>query len=93
MAFQNAWISDRTLCYLASGRPVVVQDTGPSALLPNGLGMFRFRNQGEAAEALATAAAEYAKHSRAARELAEACFDARAVLPPLLDAALQGAGR
>ena len=92
MAFQNAWISDRTLCYLASGRPVVVQDTGPSALLPNGLGMFRFRSQDEAAEALACAAAEYPKHSRAARELAEA-FDARAVLPPLLDAALHGAGR
>jgi hypothetical protein len=93
MAFQNAWVSDRTLCYLASGRPVVVQDTGPSAWLPNGLGMFRFRSLDEAAEALASAAAEYPKHCRAARELAEACFDARAVLPPLLDAALHGARR
>jgi hypothetical protein len=90
MAFQNAWISDRTLCYLASAKPVVVQDTGPSATLPNGLGIFRFRSLGEAAEALASVDANYAKHSRAARELAEAYFDARAVLPPLLDAALRG---
>ena len=88
MAFQNAWISDRTLCYLASGRPAVVQDTGPSAFLPNGLGLFRFRSLEQAAEALATVAAEYEKQSRAAREIAEAYFDARLVLPPLLDAAL-----
>ncbi len=88
MAFQNAWISDRTLCYLASGKPVVVQDTGPSAFLPNGLGMFRFRSLDEAAEALATVAADYEKQCRAAREIAEAYFDARVVLPPLLDAAL-----
>src|SRR5439155_16005079 len=39
---QTAWVSDRTVCYLASGKPVVVQDTGPSAFLPNGAGMFRF---------------------------------------------------
>jgi len=88
MAFQNAWISDRTLCYLASGKPVVVQDTGPSAFLPHGLGMFRFRSLEQAAEALATVAADYEKQSRAAREIAEAYFDARVVLPPLLDAAL-----
>src|SRR5262245_4950025 len=88
MAFQNAWISDRTLCYLASGRPAVVQDTGPSVFLPNGLGLFRFRSLEQAAEALATVAAEYEKQSRAAREIAEAYFDARLVLPPLLDAAL-----
>jgi glycosyltransferase involved in cell wall biosynthesis len=88
MAFQNAWISDRTLCYLASGRPVVVQDTGPSAYLPHGLGMFRFRSLEEAADALAAVDADYAKHCRAAREIAEACFDARAVLPRLLETAL-----
>jgi hypothetical protein len=87
MAFQNAWISDRTLCYLASGRPVVVQDTGPSNYLPNGPGMMRFRTLDEATAALASVTADYARHCRAARELAEACFDARVVLPRLLDAA------
>jgi HupE/UreJ protein len=43
MKWQNAWVGDRTLCYLASGRPLVVQDTGPSAILPKGLGMFASR--------------------------------------------------
>lgn len=38
----NAWVSDRTLCHPASGKPVVVQDTGPSEFLPNGEGIFRF---------------------------------------------------
>jgi glycosyltransferase involved in cell wall biosynthesis len=88
MAFQNAWISDRTLCYLASGKPVVLQDTGPSATLPNGLGMFRFRSLEEAALAFETIGADYPKHCRAAREIAEAYFDSRAVLARLLDAAL-----
>jgi len=88
MAFQNAWISDRTLCYLASGKPVVVQDTGPSAYLPHGLGMFRFRSQDDAAAALEAIDADYPKQCRAAREIAEAYFDARKVLPGLLDAAL-----
>lgn len=46
--FQNAWISDRTLCYLASGKPVVVQDTGPSRYLPDGEGMFRFSTSEQA---------------------------------------------
>ncbi|PYQ79677.1 MAG: hypothetical protein DMG01_08180 [Acidobacteria bacterium] len=51
--FQNAWISDRTLCYLASGKPVVVQNTGPSSFLPDGEGMFRFSTAAEAADAFA----------------------------------------
>jgi hypothetical protein len=88
MAFQNAWISDRTLCYLASGKPVVVQDTGPSSYLPHDLGIFRFRSPEQAADALAAVDADYAKHARAAREIAEACFDARAVLPRVLETAL-----
>lgn len=90
VAFQNAWISDRTLCYLASGRPVVVQDTGPSDYLPSGLGMFRFRDLDEAAAALETIASDYRKHCRTAREIAVAYFDARIVLSDLLDATLGG---
>jgi hypothetical protein len=78
MMFLNAWISDRTLCYLATGRPAVVEDTGPSRVLPNGLGLFRFSTVDEAAAALDEIVAEYPKHSRAARELAE-FFDARRV--------------
>jgi glycosyltransferase involved in cell wall biosynthesis len=89
MMFQNAWVSDRTLCYLASGRPVVVQDTGPSAFLPNGEGMFRFSTIGEAVEALAAINADYARHRRAARELAESYFDARRICERLLNLTLR----
>jgi hypothetical protein len=89
MKFQNAWISDRTLCYLASGKPVVVQNTGPSSFLPNGEGMFRFSTLKEASDALATINAAYERHCRAAREVAEAYFDAKQVLERILDFALQ----
>jgi hypothetical protein len=78
MRFQNAWVSDRTLCYLASGRPAVVQDTGPSSILPNGRGFFRFSTLEEAAAALDEIASAYKRHALAARELAE-LFDARRV--------------
>jgi hypothetical protein len=46
---QNAWVSDRTLCYLASGKPAVVQHTGPSRFLPDAAGLFGFRDVPEAA--------------------------------------------
>jgi hypothetical protein len=88
MKFQNAWISDRTLCYLASGKPVVVQNTGPSAFLPNGEGMFRFATLEEAADALATINRDYERHCRAARAMAEAYFDAKQVLRAILNVAL-----
>jgi hypothetical protein len=91
--FQNAWVSDRTLCYLASGKPVVVQHTGPSAFLPNGQGMFRFSSVEEAAEALRAIDAHYERHCRAARALAEALFDARTVLSEILNVAAMTAGR
>src|SRR5437762_2931038 len=88
MEFQNAWISDRTLCYLASGKPVVVQHTGPSSYLPHGEGMFRFTSLPEAVEALESIASDYARHCRAARDIAETHFDARRVLDTALNAAL-----
>ena len=88
MAFQNAWVSDRTLCYLASGKPAVVQHTGPSRYLPNGEGLFRFHTVEEAAQALDSMNADYERHCRAARALAEAHFDARKVTARILEAAL-----
>src|SRR5436309_6903582 len=88
MRFQNAWISDRTLCYLASGKPAVVQNTGPSSFLPNGEGLFRFATVEEAAAALAAVNANYERHSRAARQLAETYFDAKHVLGRMLSCAL-----
>jgi hypothetical protein len=85
---QNAWISDRTLCYISSGKPVVVQHTGPSAVLPHGEGMFRFTSLHEAAEAFATINADYERHCRAARDLAETHFDASKIMEQLLNATL-----
>ena len=84
MKFQNGWVSDRTLCYMASGKPVVVQDTGPSSILPNGLGMFRFSSMEQAAEALQAVNTDYARHCRAARELTEAYFDAKTIARRIL---------
>ena len=89
MKFQNAWISDRTLCYLASGKPAVVQSTGPSSFLANGEGMFRFATLREAAAALEAVNADYERHSRAARQIAETHFDAKQILGRLLSYALQ----
>ncbi len=88
MKLQNAWISDRTLCYLASGKPVVVQNTGPSSFLPNGEGMFRFSTMEEAVDALATINRDYEPHCRAARAIAEAYFDAKRVMRAILNIAL-----
>jgi hypothetical protein len=88
MEFQNAWISDRTLCYLASGKPAVVQHTGPSAYLPNGEGLFRFMTLEEAIGALEAVNADYQRHCRAAREIAEAYFDAEQVVARILNETL-----
>lgn len=84
---QNAWISDRTLCYLASGKPAIVQDTGPSRFLPREAGLFRFRDIAEAARHLEHAVTDYEQQCRLARELAEEHFDARKVVRHLLELA------
>ena len=89
LKFQNAWISDRTLCYLASGKPVVVQNTGPSAFLPDGEGMFRFSTPAEAAKAFEDINSDYQKHSRAARQIVETFFDAKQVVKEILSHALK----
>ena len=88
LKFQNAWVSDRTLCYLASGKPVVVQHTGPSSRLPDGEGMFRFSTLKEAARAFSAINNDYEKHCRAARQIAEALFNAKQVAGQILSDAL-----
>jgi hypothetical protein len=88
MRLQNAWISDRTLCYLASGKPAVVQHTGPSRFLPDAEGLFRFRSLEEAARALDAVESDYERQCRLARKLAEEYFDARKVVGSVLERAL-----
>jgi hypothetical protein len=83
--YKTGSLSDRTECYLASGRPAVVQDIGFSAHLPTGEGLFAYRTAEEAIEGLEEVLADYKRHSRAARDLAVTYFDARRVLTDLLE--------
>ncbi len=80
----TGWFSDRSACYLAAGRPVVLQDTGIGRQLPVGRGIVLFHTLEEAAAALPTVEQAYAEHSRAARALAEQYFSAEVVLSRLL---------
>ena len=89
MRFQNAWVSDRTLCYLASGKPAVVQHTGPSSYLPDGEGMFRFTSLQDAARGFEEINTRYERHCAAARDIAETYFDAPRVLETAVNAALR----
>ncbi len=88
MKFQNAWVSDRSLCYLASGKPVIVQNTGPSEFLPDADGMFRFNTLDDALSAIDAMNSDYKKHCSSARELAATYFDAEKVLASVLDIAV-----
>ncbi len=84
---QPGWFSCRSACYLAAGRPVVVQDTGFGAVLPTGEGIVAFSDEDEAAAALEDVEARYDVHARAARELAAEYFDSRTVLTRLVEEA------
>jgi len=81
---RTGWVSCRSACYLAAGRPVVTQDTGWSAHLPAGEGLLAFTGMEDAVDALRRVAREPARHARRAREIAEAHFDSRRVLRQLL---------
>jgi hypothetical protein len=78
VALSTGWISDRTVCYLASGRPAIVEDTGPCRLLDDadGEGVFRFRDPAGATAALAASERDYTRQCALARALAEHSFDA-----------------
>jgi hypothetical protein len=82
---RSGWFSDRSACYLAAGRPVVLQATGFEDVLPTGDGLFAVNTPEEAADAIHRIRADYARHSRAARELAREYLDAGVVLRRLLD--------
>jgi len=83
---RSGWFSDRSVCYLASGRPVLVEETGLQGTLQPGLGLVTFSTADEAVAGIETISGDYARHSRAARELAESCFDSKRVLTRLLHA-------
>lgn len=78
------WFSDRSICYLASGRPVIAQDTGFSRCLPTGEGLFAFETIDDVLTSIDALKRNYTRHARAARALAEAYFDSDKVLSQLL---------
>ena len=82
---RSGWFSCRSACYLALGRPCVLQDTGWSAHYPTGTGLFAFETLEEALDGIATINADYARHSAGARAVAEKMFDARRVLGEMLE--------
>mgnify|MGYP006278820339 CR=1 FL=1 len=77
-------LSDRSAYYLASGRPVLARDTGLAGLYPLGEGLLAFATPAEAAAGAAALAADYPRHCRAARGIAEAAFDSDRVLTRFL---------
>jgi hypothetical protein len=85
---QPGWFSCRSACYLAAGRPVVVQETGFGHVLPVGEGLLSFSTLDEAVAAIKDVDAHYARHSKAARAIAEAYFNAEQVLTQLIEDAM-----
>jgi hypothetical protein len=81
---RSGWFSDRSVCYLAAGKPVVTQETGFSKYIPAGQGLFAFSTIDEAAAAFDAINTDYIRHARAAREIAEEYFGAEKVLHKLL---------
>ena len=77
---RSGWFSDRSVCYLAAGRPVVTQDTGFGKFVETGSGLFAFSTMDEAVEALARVNHDYAAHSAGARRVAAEAFGAEPVL-------------
>jgi hypothetical protein len=84
-AMRTGWFSDRSAGYLASGRPVLFEDTGIGEWLPTGAGLVLFRELDEAVAAVAEIDRDWTRHSRAARALVEEFLDARRCLPAMLE--------
>lgn len=85
VAARSGWFSERTCCYLASGRPAIVQDTGWTDWLPSGKGVLAFTTPDQALEALETVADDPQSHAAAARAVVEEHFQAADVCADLLD--------
>jgi hypothetical protein len=89
---KSGWFSCRSACYLAAGRPVVVQDTGFSQVLPVGQGIISFNTLDEAAAGIREVEGNYHRHAKAAQSIAEGYFDSDKVLRRLVDIAMNSHG-
>ena len=85
VATRSGWFSCRSVCYLAAGRPLVVQDTGFSDIIPAGEGLLPFSTLDEAEQAIAAIERDYARHQQAALAVAREHFDAKLVLGQILE--------
>ena len=83
----TGWFSDRTACYLAAGRPVITQETGFTKFYGGKEGLLSFETMDEITEGVRAINADYARHSRAALEVAKEVFEAEKVLADLLQRA------
>jgi hypothetical protein len=81
---RSGWFSDRSVCYLACGRPVIMQDTAFGKVVPTGKGLLEYRTIDEAQAAVEAVASDYAGHSKAALEIAHEYFDADKVVGGIL---------
>ncbi len=81
---RSGWFSERDACYLATGKPVVAQNTGFRNVIPTGQGLFAFTTADEAREAVEAINLDYRRHCLAARAIAEEYFEAKAVAARLL---------
>lgn len=82
---RSGWFSDRSVCYLAAGRPVVTQHTGFEKFIPTGAGLVGFDDTASAVDALRAVNADYPRHARAAREIAREYFDATRLLDEIAE--------
>jgi hypothetical protein len=82
---RSGWFSDRSACYLASGRPVIAQDTGLGRRLPTGKGLFTFTDVPDVVTAIEQLNEDYASHRSAARAIAEEYLDSDRVLNSVVD--------
>ena len=81
----SGWFSERSCAYLASGKPVIIQETGFSKFLPTGNGLFSFTTVEEAIDALQMVNKNYKQHCKEARNMAEEYFDSKKVLSSLME--------
>lgn len=84
---RSGWFSDRSVCYLAAGRPVITQDTGFGRIIPTGEGLLAFGTEEEALAAIAAVAGDFSRHSQAALKLAGEFFEAERVIADLFRSA------
>jgi hypothetical protein len=84
---RSGWFSDRSICYLAAGKPVILQDTGFSDWLPTGHGVLSFSSIDEALDCIEKVNEDYPAHCLTAKKVAEKIFGYKAVLPRLINGA------